>query len=328
MRITAIIVSYNVSNHLDACLSSIAGKDGDVETVVVDNGSSDGSVEMVKTRHPWVRVMANHGNLGFARAVNLGFAEVSTPLAVFLNPDAVVIGDALKKMADFMLETPGCGIAGCRVLKKDYTLQGSARGFPDFSTPFFGRTSFFSRILPGNRLTSRNLPLGGAESPADHQVSPSGSILAGQDPRLIPPGRVDWVSGACMMVKSDVFRALGGFDEGFFMYWEDADLCRRALEIGFWTWYVPGPAVIHFTGRSSVGRPLRCTAEFYRSAFRYYRKHMSPSHPAAIFADIAVAGGAVIMAALVMAKIIFNKLTFINIIVIILLLIYVIKMPQ
>lgn len=268
MNISVIIVSFNVREHLDQCLSSLERRRESIEAVVVDNCSSDGSVEMVRSRHPWARVVESPGNIGFARAVNLGFSMVSTPYAVFLNPDSVVIGDALEKAADFMGSHPSCGIAGCRVLGGDYEIQRSARGFPDFSTPFFGRTSLLSRFFPSNSLTRRNLP-------ASWQGKSS--------------ERVDWVSGACMMVRSEVFKALGGFDENFFLYWEDADLCRRAIDLGHETWYLKDPTVLHFTGRSSVKSPCRSTAEFYKSAFRYYRKHLSPSNPIVSFAADAAA---------------------------------------
>ena len=148
----------------------------------------------------------------------------------------------------------GAAIVGGLVREADGGVQASARRFPDLSTAFGGRTSWLTRVLPGNPLTRRNLA--------------STNVQAGC-------AEVDWVTGAFMMVRHDVFETLGGFDEHFFMYWEDSDLCLRALKAGWKTMYEPGAQVVHFTGRASRHAPVRSLIAFHRSVFRHYWKHGS-----------------------------------------------------
>jgi N-acetylglucosaminyl-diphospho-decaprenol L-rhamnosyltransferase len=133
-------------------------------------------------------------------------------------------------------------------------VQPSARRFPNFTTGVAGRTGVLSRWWPDNPWTAANL------------VRPS---------RTNEPTRVDWVAGSCMMVRRTAFVEVGGFDERFFMYWEDADLCFRLLKRGWVTIYLPSASVIHLTGRSTARAPLRPLIEFHRSAFRYFWKNGS-----------------------------------------------------
>jgi GT2 family glycosyltransferase len=144
-------------------------------------------------------------------------------------------------------------VAGARVLNADGTVQPSARRFPDVTTLFGGRTTWLTSRFPGNWFSRRN--------------------LVGLD--SLAPVDVDWVSGACFMTRRDVFEQIGGFDEGFFLYWEDADYCHRAAAAGFRRMYVPTVSVRHAGGRSAEHAAALAIRAFHRSAFRLYWKHTS-----------------------------------------------------
>jgi GT2 family glycosyltransferase len=141
-------------------------------------------------------------------------------------------------------------VAGALVREPDGSVQMNARTFPDLWTVLGGRTSWLTRVAPSNPLSRRNL------------VAATGGTVV-----------VDWVAGACMMIRREVFAALNGFDEGFFLYWEDADFCRRALGAGWRTIYDPSVEVTHASARASRHAPVRALAAFHRSVFRYYWKH-------------------------------------------------------
>jgi hypothetical protein len=280
-RISVVVVSYNVREHLSHCLESLLlGKRGEIylqngihEIIVVDNNSSDGSADLVKKQYPMVELIENSENKGFGRAVNQGCAAATGDYLLILNPDSLVVGKGPQLMAEYMNCHPSIGVLGCRILNSDYSYQESARGFPDITTPFFGRTSIWSRIIPMNPLSSRNLP----------RVN-----------ELREPLAVDWVSGACMMISREVFNGFQGFHEGFFMYWEDADLCLRLKEAGYETVYFPDATVLHITGRSSAKFPFRSTLHFYRSAHLYYCRNMRPSGKLTSFVmDVLAAFGTV-----------------------------------
>jgi GT2 family glycosyltransferase len=150
-------------------------------------------------------------------------------------------------------------LVGPRVLDPDGALQGSARGDPTLFTGLFGRSSLLSRLLPRAALARAN---NRAEE----------AVRSGRP--LVP---VDWVSGACMLARREALAAVGGFDERYFLYWEDADLCRRLRGRGYEIGYVPGATVVHQVGQSSRHARLRATREFHRSAYRYYATHVASS---------------------------------------------------
>jgi GT2 family glycosyltransferase len=160
--------------------------------------------------------------------------------------------DITGPLADYLDAHPEVGAVGAKLLNEDGSIQPSARRFPDLSTAFGGRTTWLTRLVPDNALTRRNLLTG------DHVTEPT---------------LVDWVIGACLMVRRRDFDAVGGMDEGFFLYWEDADLCRRLAGRGLATVYHPGVSVTHLYGRSSRLAADRSLVAFHRSAYRYFRKH-------------------------------------------------------
>jgi len=251
-----VIVNYNSRSFLEGCLRSLQGENAglDIEVWVVDNASQDDSMDMAREKFPHVRLIENEENVGFAAANNRVLRQTEARYALLLNNDVVIRAGALKAMVTFLEENPRVGIVGCRVLNPDGTIQGSARRFPDLTTAFFGRTSLLTKLFPDNPITRRNI-----------------LSLVAQD----KPMEVDWVSGACLMIRQEVYREIDLLDEGFFMFWEDADWCYRAKEAGWQVYYLPSVEVVHHAGIGGGRKSKKAIIEFHRSVYRYYRKHIS-----------------------------------------------------
>jgi GT2 family glycosyltransferase len=196
-------------------------------------------------------------NPGFAAGVNRATRETTTPSLLLLNPDCVLNSDVAGTLATWMEANPRVGACGAQVREPDGSIQSSARRFPDATTGIAGRTAWLTRVWPQNPLSARNLTTPTFESSV--------------------PVMVDWVSGACMMVRRAAFDEVHGLDEAFFLYWEDADFCRRLKDKGWATAYNPAASVTHLTSRSSARAPVRSLIAFHRGAFRYFTKHASPS---------------------------------------------------
>lgn len=265
--VSVIIVNFNAGPALADALGSIeAGLAGfPYEVVVVDNGSEDGSANLVPaTGDGRVRLVRNAVNQGFGRGVNAGLAIGRAPLALLLNPDCTLAPGAMAVLSAELERYPACALAGPRLLDPDGSLQESARGDPTLFTGLFGRTAFLARILPNLPVVRRNLA-------AESAVRSGASSV-----------EVDWVSGACMLARRTALDAVGGFDEGYFLYWEDADLCRRLRHAGWAIRYVPAASVVHRVGTSSRTARRLAIREFHRSAYRYYATHVVPQpwHPA------------------------------------------------
>jgi GT2 family glycosyltransferase len=265
--IAVIIVNFNSGDALGATLASLeAGLSGcDWQAIVVDNASQDGSQEAA-TRYRSVTLLRQAANSGFAAGVNRGAAATSAPLVLILNPDCRLASGAVRSLTDEMERHPDCGVIGPKILDPDGALQESARGDPNMLTGLFGRTSALSRRLPRLSLVRRNL--------VSESLSKAGHASE----------RVDWVSGACMLVRREAFQQVRGFDEGYFLYWEDADFCRRLRNAGRETRYMPSATVVHDVGQSSRNATSLATREFHRSAYRYFATHVVPQwwHPGRI----------------------------------------------
>jgi len=262
--LSVVIVNWNGGLFLEECLASVAASDpwgGRVEVILVDNASSDGSGSRALVRYPEIRLIQNDHNVGFARAVNQGLHTASGQLVLILNPDVTLSPSAIPALVETLERYPRAAMAGPRLLNPDGTVQASARREPSAWTGLFGRSTLLTRLLPGNTLSRR-------ESPA---LTHGGGA----------PAEVDWVSGACLMARRAAFAQGGLLDEGFFLFWEDADWCRRHRLAGWQVLYVPAAVAIHRVGVSRAHRRLRSTVDFHRSAYRYYRKHHLPSpyHP-------------------------------------------------
>lgn len=269
MRYSFVLVNYAGSWALiSACLRSVAraaelsGVEDDHEAIVVNNDPP-----VAETSLPEGTFVIEAGrNLGFARAVNRGIRESSGDVVVLINPDSTVGEDFFEGMTTSLAENPKTGILGPRILDGGGAVQLSARREFSLVSGLFGRTSLLTRLFPESRFVKEHFPATG-------EVSSS---------------RVDWVSGACMVIGRGVFERVGLLDERFFMYFEDADLCRRAREAGYEVRYLPQVTVVHDAGGSTGSRPL-ATLRLHRSAFLYHRKY-GPHGPFGLLSAVVLAG--------------------------------------
>jgi N-acetylglucosaminyl-diphospho-decaprenol L-rhamnosyltransferase len=252
--VSVLIVNYKAYDELNACLRSLESDTSsrEVETIVVDNASDMDALAPVSMQHPRVRFLPQAGNPGFASGVNEAARHAKGESFLLLNPDAVVSPGAVPAMWRFLAEHPRVAAVGARVYDPDGTVQRSARAFPTLATAFFGRTSALTALWPRN-------PLSRSQLVADETTQ--------------APVCVDWVAGSCLMVRADAFRSVGGMDEGFFLYWEDADFCYRLRAAGWEVAYLPEASITHQVGGSSRHAQVRSIVAFHRSAYRYYRKH-------------------------------------------------------
>jgi GT2 family glycosyltransferase len=275
-----VVVSYDVRDLLSDCLTSLHRTvlDHSFEVLVVDNASSDGSPEMVAQQFPEATVLRMGSNAGFSRANNHGIRHARGRHLLLLNADTVVGPGAVDRLIEFLDATPAAGIAAPLLLNPDLTDQGTARAFPTAAAAVFGRRSPLSRAFPRNRWSRR--------------------YLVGRQRHGDEPFEIDWVSGACMAMPRAVADRVGGLDEGFFMYWEDADWCRRVKSAGHSVHCVPSSRVVHLEGGSRRGWPARHVWIFHQSVFRYYAKHHARgwAHPArpAVAAGLAARAGLIV----------------------------------
>ena len=249
--ISVLIVNYRAYDELDDCLTSVTTQPGVAETIVVDHATDPDSRAVVERRHPGVRWLPTTANPGFAAGVNRAAQVASGEFLYLVNPDAIVANGTPWQLAGYLAAHPTVGVIGSGVWDPDGTLQGSARRFPGLSTVLGGRTTILTRWIPDNPITRRN-------------------VLS--RPEMTEPVEVDWISGASMMIRKAAFASVGGMDDRFFLYWEDADLCKRLSDQGWKTVYHPGTSVMHLCGRSSQASPESIVA-FHESAYRYYRLH-------------------------------------------------------
>lgn len=257
VRLSALIVNYRAYDELDACLTSLAraldlSRD---EIIVVDHDTDPARRADIAERFPHVRLVPTDANPGFGAGMNAAAARATGQVLLVLNPDAEASAGLGHHLVTWFDTEPSVGMVGPLVRTGDGVIDASARRFPGWSTVFGGRSGWLTHVWPGNPLTRRNLLTG---------------------PEVTGPTDVDWIAGACMAIRRDVFELLGGFDEQFFMYWEDADLCKRAHEAGWRVVYDPRVSVRHLGARSSQKRPVASTIAFHRSVLRYYLKHGGP----------------------------------------------------
>ncbi len=252
--VSVIIVNYNVREYLSNALRSLskALKGVRSEVIVVDNASSDGSVEHLRRQFPRVRFIALRENIGFGRANNLAMSKARGKFFLLLNPDTLVQEDTVKVMLRYFREHERVGLAGCRILNPDGTFQLAARR--SYPTPWiaFTRITGLSRMFPGSRLFGRyNLTY----LPTDQSYP------------------VEAISGSCMFMRRSACEAVGGFDERFFMYGEDLDLCYRVREAGWEVHYVHETSIIHYKGESTRRSAIDEIAVFYEAMRIFVEKH-------------------------------------------------------
>ena len=249
-----IIVNYNSASLVLNCLESVRDeiKKRFVLVHLQDNGPSD-EIDSVKEAFPEVLLNKNKKNLGFARAANRALILGKSEYVVLLNPDTKVKGGFFVSSLQYMERNPEVGVLGPGIINPDGTVQGSARAFPGILTGLFGRNSPLSRLLPKNPITRANV------------------VCLESDG--VTPIEVDWVSGACMVVRRKAINEVGLLDPRFFMYWEDADWCRRMWKKGWKVVYLPSAKVTHFVGASSSSRPIRSLYEFHKSSYKLFNKY-------------------------------------------------------
>jgi GT2 family glycosyltransferase len=251
-----VIVSYRCRGLLRDCLTSLrafAPAKG-ARIWVVDNASGDGTAEMVREEFPEVELLASGENLGFSKANNLAIRRGEAPYVLALNPDTRMTESVLDHMLELMEANPKIGISGCRLELPDGTFDHAARR--SFPTPL-GALAHFTRIGRWGKAPAR---------------------LAQYRAPTVESGPVDAVNGAFMLMRRKALDEVGLFDEGYWMYMEDLDLCYRFARAGWTTWYEPGATVIHIkAGSSGQYRSPRLNYAFHYGMFRFYRKHYAPS---------------------------------------------------
>lgn len=256
MDLSIIIVNYNVKEFLQNLLHSIEKASANIskEIIVIDNASDDGSVNILKEKFPSVKLIENKINVGFGKANNQGLQIAKGEYILFINPDCIVSEDTFDKMISFFKSQPDCGLAGCKILNSDGTLQlACRRSFPGPWTSFTKVTGL-STLFPKSKIFARY-------------------NLTYQDENKTY--EVDAVSGSFMMIRREVYEKVGGFDEQFFMYGEDLDLCYRVQKNGFKVYYVHDTQIIHYKGESTKRSSLDETKVFYDAMHLFVKKHLS-----------------------------------------------------
>lgn len=262
--IAVIIVNWNAREDLRVCLQSLERDTSPTISLsiwVVDNASTDGSVEMVQAEFPWVRQIVNAENLGFSAANNQAIAQSNraggSRYVFLLNSDAAIHSGALETLIAWADEHPQTGIIGPKVLNPDGSLQSSCRRFPTLGAGFF-RNTYLGRLFPNNKPALDYLM---AEFDHAHVKE------------------VDWVSGCAMLIRREMIEQIGTLDERFYMYCEDVDLCERAWRFDWRVVYVPDAVVTHTIGRSSDKDAEKMIWEFHRSWYEFDKKRHPDAGP-------------------------------------------------
>jgi GT2 family glycosyltransferase len=255
------IVARRSKEEVLACLDSVIEQSGslDIQMVVVDNDSQDGTDADIRLKFPNVKLILNNENYGFSRAVNQGLRMLDARYYLLLNPDTIVLDHALQKLVEFMDENPEAGICVPKVLNRDGSLQyqcrrGEGRPWETFSY-FLGLARLF---------------------PQDQRFT--GYLLNHLDNEKV--SEVKTVSGSCMMIRREVVEQIGYLDERYFAYQEDADYCIQARHAGWKVFFVPLAQVIHYGGRGgSASNPYFGVYHWHLSYFLYYRKNLAKDYP-------------------------------------------------
>ena len=249
-----IIVAYNSCDFIPACLKSVrdACEGIDSQIIVLDNGSKDRITPEIKKFFPEVLWLDSQENLGFGKGCNLAEKHATKPFLFFINPDTVVSRDSFTKVLDFMEEHPESGTVGCRILNEDGSIQWACRrSFPTIISAV-SKTIGLAALFPNSKmLASYNM------------------TYADPDEMI----EVDAISGSFFCIRRDVYEKLNGFDEDFFMYGEDLDLCFRTKQMGLHNYYTPVTNILHFKGQSCRTRRWGSYVDFYKAMLIFVRKH-------------------------------------------------------
>jgi len=253
VRISVIVVSWNVSKLLDVCLQTLQRDLVGIESevFVIDNASADDSVEMVRSRHPWVQLIANDANLGFAAANNQAIKIAKGEYIFLLNPDTEVQPGAVQHLIEFLEQHPKAGIVAPQLINSDGSIQRSCRKFPTFIAMLYELLGL-SRMFP------------------THPIFGSYKMLDFNHDEL---REVDQPEGACLLLRRQVIEEVGVLDEGFFMLFEEVDWCYRIKEAGWQIWFDPAARVIHHYGQSIKQVKARMILSSHRGLYRFWSKH-------------------------------------------------------
>ncbi|MHB8681163.1 MAG: glycosyltransferase family 2 protein [Acidimicrobiales bacterium] len=251
MSTAAVVVNHDAGQALLDCVSSLRAEGID-EIVVVDNASSDGSTETLEAADAQVRVVRTGENLGYGAGANRGLALVGTDAVLVSNPDLVVHHGAVDALLAALLADDAVGVVGPRILETDGSRYPSARRFPSW-------VDAAGHVLVG----------------ALWRENPFTRRYRMTDLDATVPTPVDWVSGACFLARRAALARVGGFDERYFMYLEDVDLCWRLRGAGYEILYVPAATVTHVQGLSTSRRPYRMLVAHHRSALRFAARRMT-----------------------------------------------------
>ncbi len=251
--ISVIIISYDGIDFINDCISSVIDslESTAFEVIVVDNGSVDGSVELIRDKYPQVRVIKNESNLGFARAVNQGLEIARGEFILILNQDTKIMNKAIPKLAVGMKRDSKIGTIGPKFISSDGTLQNSARSFPRYRDLFYV-FSGLACLFPESKIFS-NWKMGWF----DHQTEKT----------------IDQPIGAALMIRREVFMKVGYFDTNFPLFFNDVDYCRRVKQAGYENLYYPEAVVMHHVGASTGKRKAAMIMESHRAMYKYFRKY-------------------------------------------------------
>jgi len=260
-KVTAVIVTFQSRDTIGEVLEIFQDlhQQNSADVVVTDNNSTDGTADFIAQAYPFVQLIRNRENIGFGRGCNCGFDFARTPYILLINPDAKIDKDSLDILMDFMEAHPRVGICGPAVVDESGALQPSG-GSP---TPW---KAAIKPLLPG--LASRG----------------QRSIIPGETPRA-----TDWICGSVMLLRSQMIKEIGGFDPRFFLYFEETDMCRRAMKAGWEIWTVGTAVAGHVNAASAKSTSAEMiwgtiSEHYFRSRLYFFRKHFGL--PAAVFAEI------------------------------------------
>jgi GT2 family glycosyltransferase len=261
--LSIIIVNWNTKQYLIQCLRSVfqEGKRDHREVLVVDNGSGDGSSEEVRRLFPGVKVIENRDNLGFAGATNQGLKQGAGRYSLLLNPDTQVRKGSIEILVSFMEDHPEAGIAGVQLLNEDGSRQNSIANDPTLATELLNK-SLLRRMFP-------------KKFPGKEEVKNE-------------PVEVESVIGACMIVRKKAMEEVGVLDEDYFLFLEETDWCRRMRMAGWKVYHVPAAEITHFQGKSAEREIEKARVEYYRSRYRFFRKHRGFPQTAFLAAGLGV----------------------------------------
>ena len=246
--LSIIIVNHNTKDLLRDCLASLREHLARpvCEVFVVDNGSKDGSTAMVRQELPWVELIENTGNLGFARANNQAIRRASGSFVLLLNSDTIINKGAIEGLLETMQSDPSIGVAGLQLLNGDGSLQNSIYNFPSLLTELTNK-SLLRRLFP-NRYR-------------------------GKEQRILQPIEVDGIIGSCMLVRKEAIKEIGLLDEDYFFFFEETDWCLRMRRAGWKVIFDPRYTIFHLQGKSAAKVNARARIEYWRSRYTYFEKH-------------------------------------------------------